>query len=193
MSKLPPQNNIIFTRILVFACILVFICSFLTDCFVTSGTGQISGPVLSATGLIPCYPYAETITVSCGGEKVPCRIYYKAGAPYVLIGPFHFGNGRYDFFFVRKNDVVGRGLDDKTADWRTHWFGAFLFICFDLDPDGIDSWCPNDSFSGVRIRYDRETDSMVYLIPPSQGLREIRFSVPCKYLNTLSPAAKGYW
>ena len=90
------------------------------------------------------YSEVMEIPVEHGGKTVPCKLYRRSGAPFLLLGPYPFLKEQSDFFFIARDRVFGRALDEKSDDW-TRIF-KWVWIAQDLDPGGEDSIVPHYRF-----------------------------------------------
>ena len=153
---------------------------FLT-CIVFFGT-QTMMLLLAPFGVIPIYTKQETVSIQSGDKTITANLYTRRGAPYVLVGPYPFPEQR-DFFFVHKDLVVGRCLDEKIEGDFLRLF-KWLLICFDLS-DHPDAMAPCYSFQ-AEIRHDRsgaKYDYRVNLAESGEPPRIIFFSVDEKWLK----------
>lgn len=133
-------------------------------------------------GLIPIYTNRGQVSIQSGDKIIAARVYTRKAAPYVLVGPYPFPE-RKDYFFVRKNEVVGRCLDEKTEGDSIRLF-KWLLICFDLSDD-VDTMVPCYSFR-TEIRHDKfgaKYDFRVNMTNPEESPREVFFSVDEKWLK----------
>jgi len=102
----------------------------------------------------PRYSEVMEIPVDGNGTVVPCKLYRRDGAPFLLVGPYPFQeetplwNAQSDFFFVGRDRVMGRMLDEKTDDWTLKH--KWVWIGMDLDPQGRDSMAPSFFFDVKR-------------------------------------------
>ena len=136
-------------------------------------------------GLIPIYTNRGQVSIQSGDKIIAARVYTRKAAPYVLVGPYPFPE-RKDYFFVRKNEVVGRCLDEKTEGDSIRLF-KWLLICFDLSDDHLDSWAPSFNFKST-IRYDETKSIYRYQVilnddRPEQPQVEVSFSVDKRFLQ----------
>ena len=101
---------------------------------------SISPPIatyaLRFSGFIPRYSKVMEVSVESNRKIVPCSIYRRDGSPFLLLGPYPFLKEQSDFFFVTKDFVQVRFLDEKTDDW-TRIF-KWVWIDQDMDPNGRD-------------------------------------------------------
>ena len=133
-------------------------------------------------GLVPIYTNRGQVQIQSGDKNIAASVYTRKAAPYVLVGPYRFPE-RKDYFFVRKNEVVGRCLDDKIEGDSIRLF-KWLLICFDLSND-LDAMAPCYSFQ-AEIRHDRsgaKYDYRVNLAESGEPPRIIFFSVDEKWLK----------
>ena len=155
---------------------------FLT-CIVFFGT-QTMMLLLAPFGLIPIYTKQGTVSIESGNKTRTANIYTRRGAPYVLVGPYPFPEQR-DFFFVHKDMVVGRCLDEKIEGDFLRLF-KWLLICFDLS-DHPDAMAPCFYFKS-KIRYDEAKSIYRYQVilnddRPEQPQVEVSFSVDKRFLQ----------
>ena len=140
--------------------------------------------LLAPFGMIPIYTKQETVSIQSGDKTITANLYTRRGAPYVLVGPYPFP-GQDDYFFVRKNEVVGRCLDDKIEGDFFRLF-KWLLICFDLSDDP-DAMAPCFYFKS-KIRYDEAMSIYRYQVilnddQPEQPQVEVSFSVDKRFLQ----------
>ena len=140
--------------------------------------------ILAPFGLVPVYTNQGTVSIQAGNKSITTGIYTRKGAPYVLIGPFPFHEQK-DFFFIRKNEVVGRCLDDKIEGDFFRLF-KWLLICFDLSDDP-DAMAPCFYFKS-KIRYDEAMSIYRYQVilndnRPDREQVEVSFSVDKRFLQ----------
>ena len=150
-------------------------------CIVFFGT-QTLMLLLVPFGLTPIYTNRGPVTIQTGDKIIAASVYTRQGAPYALVGPYPFPEQK-DFFFIRKNEVVGRCLDDKIEGDFFRLF-KWLFIAFDLSSN-LDAWAPHFSFQ-AEIRHDRsgaKYDYRVNLAESGEPPRIIFFSVDEKWLK----------
>ena len=140
--------------------------------------------LLAPFGVIPIYTKQETVSIQSGDKTITANLYTRRGAPYVLVGPYPFPE-QDDYFFVRKNEVVGRCLDDKIEGDFFRLF-KWLLICFDLSDDP-DAMAPCFYFKS-KIRYDEAMSIYRYLFilndnRPDREQVEVSFSVDKRFLQ----------
>ena len=136
-------------------------------------------------GIVPVYTKRGSVEIRSENKTISAGIYTRKGAPYVLVGPYPFPE-QDDYFFVRKNEVVGRCLDDKVEGDSIRLF-KWLLICFDLSDDHLDSWAPSFNFKST-IRYDETKSIYRYQVilnddRPEQPQVEVSFSVDKRFLQ----------
>jgi len=132
--------------------------------------------------LFPIYTNRGSVPIQSGDKIIAASVYTRQGAPYALVGPYPFPEQK-DFFFVRKNEVVGRCLDDKVEGDFFRFF-KWLVIGFDLSSN-IDAWAPHFSFQ-AEIRhnsYGAKYDYRVNLAESGESPRVVFFSVDEKWLK----------
>ena len=135
-------------------------------------------------GAVPVYTKRESVEIRSENKTISAGIYTRKGAPYVLVGPYPFPE-QDDYFFVRKNEVVGRCLDDKIEGDFFRLF-KWLLICFDLSDDP-DAMAPCFYFKS-KIRYDETKSIYRYQVilnddRPEQPQVEVSFSVDKRFLQ----------
>ena len=164
--------------------LLIFVIAIVAlDIFLWGGKGRLTMLVSWGCGLTPRYYRAGTTVLFSNGTPFRVKVYKRAGAPYLLVGPYRFLPEQSDFFFVTNNVVVGRVLDDKTMDWKE--IAGDLFIYFDLS-SGTDSMAPCYYFH-ADIKRNTETGIVQYNIHPNPkaGWKEhIVFSIPVSLLKS---------
>ena len=140
--------------------------------------------LLALFGLVPVYTNQGTVSIQAGNKSITTGIYTRKGAPYVLIGPYPFPEQR-DFFFVNKDMVVGRCLDEKIEGDSLRLFNRLL-ICFDLS-DAPDAMAPCFYFKST-IRYDETKSIYRYQVilnddRPNSEKVEVSFPVDKRFLQ----------
>ena len=125
-------------------------------CFFSAVPPPVSGFVL-LFGFSPRYSKIMEIPVEANGKTVACGLYRRDGAPFLLLGPYPFLKDQSDFFFVAKDFVQVRFLDDKTDDW-TRIF-KWVWIGMDLDPNERNSGAPSYVFQESRV-FDPATEQI---------------------------------
>ena len=68
-----------------------------------------------------------------GGKRKTLSIYKAENKPFLLVGPYVFGPGEFDFFFVNRKQVVRTATDKGGDEWLR--LGKWLFIVDDLTGD----------------------------------------------------------
>ena len=139
---------------------------------------------LAPFGVIPIYTKRGPVEIRSENKTILAGIYTRKGAPYVLVGPYPFPEQR-DFFFVHKDMVVGRCLDEKIEGDFFRLF-KWLLICFDLSDDP-DSMAPCFYFKS-KIRYDETKSIYRYQVilndnRPDREQVEVSFSVDKRFLQ----------
>ena len=99
-------------------------------------------------GAVPQYKAIMDVPVEANGKTTRCKLYQRDGAYYLLVGPYPFDERQSDFFFIGRNETLGRGLGEETEDWNTY-FGR-LYIFFDLTPEDTDASAPAYFFDTKR-------------------------------------------
>ena len=152
-------------------------------CFFSAVPPPVSGFVL-LFGFSPRYSKIMEIPVEANGKTVACGLYRRDGSPFLLVGPYPFLKDQSDFFFVAKDFVQVRFLDDKTDDW-TRIF-KWVWIMQDMDPNGWDSYAPCYSFNETRTP-DPKTGIVAFTLADCEknGSVHYRFSIPKHLIDAL--------
>ena len=132
--------------------------------------------------LVPIYTNRAPVPIQSGDKIIAASVYTRQGASYALVGPYPFPEQK-DFFFVRKDKVVGRCLDDKIEGDFFRMF-KWLVIGFDLS-DNLDAMAPCYYFQ-AEIRHDKtkaKYDYRVNLAESGEPPREVSFSVDERWLK----------
>ena len=141
-------------------------------------------PAFYVCGLAPRYSEVMEIPVEHGGKTVPCKLYRRSGAPFLLLGPYPFLKEQSDFFFIARDRVFGRALDEKSDDW-TRIF-KWVWIAQDLDPGGEDSIVPHYRFDTEHAE-DPATGLVHFTCSVNSSGEEetFRFSIPKHLIDAL--------
>ena len=136
-------------------------------------------------GLVPIYTNRGQVQIQSGDKNIAASVYTRKAAPYVLVGPYRFPE-RKDYFFVRKDEVVGRCLDEK-IEGDSIRLCKWLLICFDLSSDHLDAGAPSFNFKST-IQYDETKSIYRYQVilnddRPEQPQVEVSFSVDKRFLQ----------
>lgn len=143
--------------------------------------------VLSIFGANSVYTDQGKVTIRSPNQTVEGRIYFRKESPYILIGPYPFP-AQDDFFFIRKDCVVRRILDEKIEGDFFRLY-KWLFISFDLS-SRLDAMAPHVSLD-TEIRYDPLQSKYHYkilgtgLVYPNPEKYQITFTVDQKILSLL--------
>ena len=143
---------------------------------------QILMLLFALFGAVPVYTKQGPVQIQSGDKIIAASVYTRQGAPYVLVGPYRFPE-RKDYFFVRKDEVVGRCLDEKIEGDSIRLF-KWLLIGLDLSDD-LDAMAPCYSFQ-AEIRHNKTKAKYNYRVNLAESgapPREVSFSVDEKWLK----------
>ena len=98
----------------------------------------------------------------CDGRKTVLPVYKAAGKPFLLVGPYCFGDYE-DFFFVNKKQLVTTAVDKGGDAWFQ--IGKYLFVLDDLSHWDVLRMPWHDFMvdPASRSDYDPSTHNRVYL------------------------------
>ena len=169
----------------------VFLSLFLLYGLVRSVGGQsfFLKPAFYVCGFAPRYAEVMDIPVERDGKTVMCKLYRRDGSPFLLLGPYPFLKEQSDFFFIARDRVFGRALDEKSDDW-TRIF-KWVWIVQDLNPGRADSIVPHYFFDARRAE-DPATGLVHFTCSANSAGEEetLRFSIP-KHLIGALPEYRG--
>jgi hypothetical protein len=100
----------------------------------------------------------------CNGRETVLPVYKAAGKPFLLVGPYRFGDYE-DFFFINKTQVVTTAVDKGGDAWFR--IGKHLFILDDLNHWDVlrVPWADYMSDPAAKIEYDRSRQNRIYIFP----------------------------
>ena len=118
------------------------------------------------------------------GKNETLAIYKADSKPFLIVGPCLFDKDCYDFFFVNKDQVI-RTATDKGGDTWVRLFNH-LFLLDDLSNcERVRAPCWDDLKydKGSSVRFDRITDSYIYVFKLNSATTFVSFSIPAKFLT----------
>ena len=124
-----------------------------------------------------CYVCDGEAVLYQDGRKTVLPVYKAAVKPFLLVGPYNFGDYE-DFFFVNKKQVIGTAID-KGGD---AWFrvGKYLFILDDLNHWDVlrIPWWDYMSAPAAKSEYDTSGKNRIYIFPldPSNSMTCLEIS-----------------
>jgi len=132
------------------------------------------------------YSNVGSAILTVDGEEESLPVYKAHNKPFILLGPYQFGNDTYDFFFVSCDQVAG-GAVDKGGDAWTR-IGKKLFMADDLSGDQIMCRAPiwdwmHDENS--TLEFNAESESYIYSFDCyiNEKHRRISLAVPQKFFT----------
>ena len=129
-----------------------------------------------------CYVCDGEAVLYQDGRKRVLPVYKAAVKPFLLVGPYNFGDYE-DFFFVNKKQVIGTAID-KGGD---AWFrvGKYLFILDDLNHWDVlrIPWWDYMSIPAAKSEYDTFGKNRVYIFPLDPSNSAVRLEINGKFFT----------
>ena len=118
-----------------------------------------------------CYVCDGEAVLYQDGRKTVLPVYKAADKPFLLVGPYNFGDYE-DFFFVNKKQVIGTAIDKGGDAWFR--IGKYLFILDDLNHWDVlrIPWWDYMSDPAAKSEYDTSGKNRIYIFPldPSNSM-----------------------
>ena len=118
-----------------------------------------------------CYKCDGEAVLYQDSRKTVLPVYKAANKPFLLVGPYNFGDYE-DFFFVNKKQVIGTAIDKGGAAWFR--IGKYLFISDDLNHWDVlrIPWRDYMSAPAAKSEYDTSGKNRIYIFPldPSNSM-----------------------
>ena len=118
-----------------------------------------------------CYVCNGEAVLYQDGRKTVLPVYKAADKPFLLLGPYNFGDYE-DFFFVNKKQVIGTAIDKGGDAWFR--IGKYLFILDDLNHWDVlrVPWWDYMSAPAAKSEYDTSGKNRIYIFPldPSNSM-----------------------
>ena len=118
-----------------------------------------------------CYVCNGEAVLYQDGRKTVLPVYKAADKPFLLLGPYNFGDYE-DFFFVNKKQVIGTAIDKGGDAWFR--IGKYLFILDDLNHWDVlrIPWWDYMSAPVAKSEYDTSGKNRIYIFPldPSNSM-----------------------
>lgn len=116
------------------------------------------------------------------GNKMTVPVYKAPNEPFLLAGPYDFGDCE-DFFFVNKTQVVGTVIDKGGDVWFR--IGKYLFILDDLNHwDALRMpWWDFMNDPAAKNDYDISADKRIYIFPPDRSNSTARLEIAEKFFT----------
>ena len=123
-----------------------------------------------------CYVCGGEAVLYCDGRKTVLPVYKSADKPFLLLGPYNFGDYE-DFFFVNKKQVIGTAIDKGGDAWFR--IGKYLFILDDLNHWDVlrIPWWNYMSDPAATIEYDRSRQNRIYIFPLDPSNPTVRLEI----------------
>ena len=111
-----------------------------------------------------CYGCDGEAVLYQDGRKTVLPVYKAAHKPFLLVGPYNFGDYE-DFFFVNKKQVLGTAIDKGGDAWFR--IGKCLFILDDLNHWDVlrIPWWDYMSDPAAKSEYDISGKKRIYIFP----------------------------
>ena len=111
-----------------------------------------------------CYECDGEAVLYQDGRKTVLPVYKAADKPFLLLGPYNFGDYE-DFFFVNKKQVIGTAIDKGGDAWFR--IGKYLFILDDLNHRDVlrIPWWDYMSAPTAKSEYDTSGKNRIYIFP----------------------------
>ena len=124
-----------------------------------------------------CYVCDGEAVLYQDGRKTVLPVYKAADKPFLLVGPYNFGDYE-DFFFVNKKQVIGTAIDKGGDAWFR--IGKYLFILDDLNHWDVlrIPWWDYMSDPAAKSDYDTSGKNRIYIFPldPSNSMTCLEIS-----------------
>ena len=122
------------------------------------------GDVFFSLFLGSCYVCDGEAVLHQDGRKTLLPVYKAADKPFLLVGPYNFGDHE-DFFFVNKKQVIGTAIDKGGDAWFR--IGKYLFILDDLNHRDVlrIPWWDYMSDPTAKSEYDTSGKNRIYIFP----------------------------
>ena len=118
-----------------------------------------------------CYECDGKAVLYQDGRKIVLPVYKAANKPFLLVGPYNFGDYE-NFFFVNKKQVIGTAIDKGGDAWFR--IGKYLFILDDLNHWDVlrIPWWDYMSDPVAKSEYDTSGKNRIYIFPldPSNAM-----------------------
>lgn len=132
-----------------------------------------------------CYHKRGEISVQIGEKTETLSIYTKKDKPFLLLGPYHFGNDYYDYFFVNREQVIRTATDKGGDAWVR--LGNCLFILDDLSSADrflrAPYWDDLQDDDQATVKYDGLAGIWRYSFRINDLTLPVSFSLPAELLS----------
>ena len=129
-----------------------------------------------------CYMCEGKAVLYYNGRETVLPVYKAAGKPFLLVGPYRFGDYE-DFFFINKTQVVTTAVDKGGDAWFQ--IGKSLFVLDDLNHwDALRMpWKDFMSDPAARSDYDMSTHNRTYLFKLDRSSPAVRLEITEKLFS----------
>ena len=129
-----------------------------------------------------CYMCEGKAVLYYNGRETVLPVYKAAGKPFLLVGPYRFGDYE-DFFFINKTQVVTTAVDKGGDAWFR--IGKSLFVLDDLNHwDTLRMpWKDLMSDPAARGDYDMSTHNRTYLFKLDRSSLAVRLEIAEKLFS----------
>ena len=129
-----------------------------------------------------CYVCGGEAVLYCDGRKTVLPVYKAADKPFLLVGPYNFGDYE-DFFFVNKKQVIGTAIDKGGDAWFR--IGKYLFILDDLNHWDVlrIPWWDYMSAPAAKSEYDTSGKNRIYIFPLDPSNSAVRLEINGKFFT----------
>jgi hypothetical protein len=129
-----------------------------------------------------CYVCNGEAVLYQDGRKTVLPVYKAADKPFLLLGPYNFGDYE-DFFFVNKKQVIGTAIDKGGDAWFR--IGKYLFILDDLNHWDVlrIPWWDYMSAPVAKSEYDTSGKKRVYIFPLDPSNSAVRLEINGKFFT----------
>lgn len=129
-----------------------------------------------------CYACVGEAVLYCNGRKTVLPVYKAADKPFLLLGPYNFGDYE-DFFFVNKKQVIGTVIDKGGDAWFR--LGKYLFILDDLNHWDVlrAPWWDYMSDPKAKSEYDAFSQNRIYIFPFDPSNPTVRLEIAEKFFT----------
>ena len=140
------------------------------------------GDVFFSLFLGSCYVCDGEAVLHQDGRKTLLPVYKAADKPFLLVGPYNFGDYE-DFFFVNKKQVVGTAIDKGGDAWFR--IGKYLFVLDDLNHWDVlrMPWRDYMSTPVAKSEYDTSSKNRIYIFPLDPSNSTARLEINGKFFT----------
>ena len=129
-----------------------------------------------------CYMCEGKAVLYYNGRETVLPVYKAAGKPFLLVGPYRFGDYE-DFFFINKTQVVTTAVDKGGDAWFR--IGKYLFVLDDLNHWDVlrMPWRDYMSTPAAKSEYDTSSKNRIYIFPLDPSNSTARLEINGKFFT----------